>query len=365
MVGDLTKANVMPFTPKAYVASMGHSANTHINAKHAEQGTLPTRNVAHTKSATSTSVPAQAPNQDPPTTHKAPNKLRKSDYGIPNPSLPTPININALRNCLQNYDTTLTQFLINGFSVCFYIGDDSSTNSSCPSNSHTISDAPEIIRDKLRKEIAADRIAGPYNAPPFQPFHISPLALRPKKQLGKYRLLHNLSHPYDTTSVNRNIPQHKRTVQYATVGEAITKIMSLPHGSFAAKTVIESAFRLLPIHPKHYPKLGMQLDGKYYYDKLLPQGLASSCQLFESFSSAIQWIIENQVPGIQVVHYLDDILVIAPDKHTCQEHLVALLSLFWKLEYQQLMRKQQLHLKLLLSLVSTWHHWISSTPSHR
>ena len=42
--------------------------------------------------------------------------------------------------------------------------------------------------------------------------------------------------------------------------------MKLPHGSFAAKTDIESAFRLLPIHPKHYPKLGMQLDGKYYYD---------------------------------------------------------------------------------------------------
>ena len=175
----------MPFTPKAYVASMGHSVNTHINAKHAEQDTLPTRNVAHTKNATSTSAPAQAPNQDPPTTHKAPNKLRKPDYRIPNPSLPTPININALRTCLQNYDTTLTQFLINAFSVGFDIGDDSPTNSSCPSNSQTINDAPEIIRDKLRKEIAAGRIAGPYDAPPFQPFHISPLALRPKKQLGK------------------------------------------------------------------------------------------------------------------------------------------------------------------------------------
>ena len=318
----------MPFTPKAYVASTGHSVDTRINAKHAEQDTLPTRNVAHTKSVTSTSAPAQAPNQDPPTTHKAPNKLRKPDYGIPNLSLPTPININALRTCLQNYDAT---FLINGFSVGFHISDDSPTSSSCPSNSHTISDAPEIIRDKLRKEIAAGRIAGPYDAPPFQPFHISPLALRPKKQLGKYRLLHNLSHPYDTTSVNHNIPQHKRTVQYATVGEAITKIMKLPHGSFAAKTDIESAFRLLPIHPKHYPKLGMQLDGKYYYDKVLPQGLASSCQLFESFSSAIQWIIENQVPEIQVVHYLDDFLVIAPDKHTCQEHLDALLALFGEL----------------------------------
>ena len=60
---------------------------------------------------------------------------------------------------------------------------------------------PQKSLDKLRKEIAAGRIVGPYDAPPFQPFHISPLALRPKKQLGKYRLLHNLSHPYDTIGV--------------------------------------------------------------------------------------------------------------------------------------------------------------------
>ena len=138
------------------------------------------RNMADTLRATSTSAPAPAPNQNPPTTHKAPNKLRKTDYRNPNPSLPTPININALRTCLKKYDTTLTQFLINGFSVAFDIGDDSHTNSSCSSNSHTISDAPKIIKDKLGKEIAAGRIAGPYDAPPFHPFHISPLALRPK-----------------------------------------------------------------------------------------------------------------------------------------------------------------------------------------
>ena len=75
----------------------------------------------------------------------------------------------------------------------------------------------------------------------------------------------------------------------------------------------------------------MYFDGKYYYDMTLPQGLASSCQIFEAFATAIQWILEQRIPGIQCVHYLDDFLIIAESKEKCQAHLNALLSLFTEL----------------------------------
>ena len=164
---------------------------------------------------------------------------------------------------------------------------------------------------KLQKEIQLGRIAGPFDKPPFPIFHISPLALREKKTPGEYRLLHNLSHPYDTTSINGQIPNDHRHVKYATVGHAISKMLSLPKGSFAAKTDIANVFRLIPIKPKHYHKLGMKFQGAFYFDKVLPQGLASSYRIFEFFSTAVHWILETRIPDILCVHYVDDFLIIA------------------------------------------------------
>lgn len=60
-----------------------------------------------------------------------------------------------------------------------------------------------------------------------------------------------------------------------------------------AKTDIEDAFRVIPIHPADYYLLGFTWEGQYYYDKCLPMGASSSCQIFESFSSALQWVMEN------------------------------------------------------------------------
>ena len=91
----------------------------------------------------------------------------------------------------------------------------------------------------------------------FDPFHVSPLALQPKKTPGEFRLLHNLSHPYDHTSVNAGIPQINRTVQYSSVGQAIREIQQLPRGSFASKSDISNTYKIIPIKPVHYPKLGI------------------------------------------------------------------------------------------------------------
>ena len=161
------------------------------------------------------------------------------------------------------------------------------------------------VRQKLNKEIQEGRMAGPFEDVPFENFQVSPLALRPKKTPGEFRLLHNLSYPYNETSINAQISAEDKHVKYASINDAIKKILSLPRGSYAAKTDVAHAFKLIPVKPEQYHKLGIHFDGKYYYDKTLPQGCASSCRIFETFSSAIQWILEQRVPGILCVHYLD------------------------------------------------------------
>ena len=129
------------------------------------------------------------------------------------------------------------------------------------------------------EEVNAGRIAGPFKDPPFNNFKISPLSLREKSTPGKYRLLHNLSYPYDQNSVNLGIPQKYKSVKYATVLDAVSIMNSMP-GCFLAKSDIASAFRIVPLHPDSYHLMGFTINGEYFYDKALPMGCAVSCAIF-------------------------------------------------------------------------------------
>lgn len=47
------------------------------------------------------------------------------------------------------------------------------------------------------------------------------------------------------------------------------------------KTDIEDAFQIIPFNLSDYHQLGFSLKQKFYFDKCLPMGASSSCQLFE------------------------------------------------------------------------------------
>lgn len=78
-----------------------------------------------------------------------------------------------------------------------------------------------------------------------------------------------------------------------------------------AKTDIKSAFRVIPVHPKDHPLLGMKWDSQYFFDRTLPMGCSSSCVIFEAFSSALEWLSKHLSHASSVVHILDDFLFIA------------------------------------------------------
>jgi hypothetical protein len=270
------------------------------------------------------------PRSQPPITTKEPKTTTPpASLSTCNPSLPTPIRAHRLNYHLQNigYDRNLTQFLVNGFTSGFSLGHTQEPENIISRNSRAADHNEAVVADKLQKEILAGRILGPFDERPFTPFQISPLNIRAKKTPNKYRLLHNLSHPYDGRSINANIPDSNKTVKYSTVGDAIQKLLKLPPSAYTAKTDISDAFRLLPISPSDYPKLGMKFQDKYYYDRCLPQGCGSSCQIFETFSTAIHSILEAYAPDAVCIHMLDDFLILAETKQTCSRHLDLLLQL--------------------------------------
>ena len=86
-----------------------------------------------------------------------------------------------------------------------------------PRNSDSVDLDPELIRNKIEAEVKAGRMAGPFKSPPFSFFHVSPISLREKSVPNTYWLIHNLSYPYDNTSVNGQMEDSGKFVKYATV----------------------------------------------------------------------------------------------------------------------------------------------------
>ncbi|CAJ0954863.1 unnamed protein product [Ranitomeya imitator] len=173
-------------------------------------------------------------------------------------------------------------------------------------------ESPDILREKLDKEIKLTQFRSPFNARPFANLRISLLGIVPKKEQGKYRLIHHLSYPKGR-SVNNGIPSDDTTVTYVSFDGAVDMFRRARHGAIMAKSDIESTFRLLPTStPDCYHLLGAMVDGCYYYNTCLPIGCSISCYYFEMFSTFLEWVVRRITRLPSITHYLDDILFVGP-----------------------------------------------------
>ena len=163
----------------------------------------------------------------------------------------------------------------------------------------------------MAKELAAKRMIGPFEKSPFPYFCVSPLGAREKKEPGKYRIIHDLSAPKKGVSVNGNIAETKGSVSYADIPAAVRLIQQQGQGCVLAKTDIEHAYKLLPIHKDDIPALGIRWQGNLYFDCTLPMGCRTGCKLFEIFSTALEFIAWEQNCG-PLCHILDDFLMVTP-----------------------------------------------------
>ena len=177
--------------------------------------------------------------------------------------------------------------------------------------------------------------ACPFDTPPFPNFQISPIGLVLKKNSDKFQTIFQLSFSQSgMTGKNSAISKDDFALQYVTIDHAIKGIKHAGQGCFLAKTDIESAFRLIPVHHDEYELLGMHWKGKFYYDKVLPFGLQSAPYLFNQLSDAVEWILVNKCQISFVCHILDDFLIIEPQadilliNSLCQQSFSAMLMTF-------------------------------------
>ena len=198
----------------------------------------------------------------------------------------SPICVNEVEKSLENYPyKVIACELITGLKFGFPLNYSGPRSPITSKNLKSVADMPELTKQKISKEIAMGRIAGPFSAPPFPTLRVSPIGLVPKKN-GDFLMIHNLSYPCNN-SVNDFIDHEFCSVRYSSIDDAVKIIQRLGRGTKLSKCDIKSAFRLHRIFPGDFDQLGFVFQDKYYFDKCLPFGASISCALFEKFSSAL------------------------------------------------------------------------------
>lgn len=241
------------------------------------------------------------------------------------PKACTPVKLEKMHHWLMLYpDREKAEVLIEGFSSGFKLPVFTGQGCVLVNNLKSVRMLSHVVREKLIKEIAAGRVAGPFVSPPFLNFRISPLGVVPKKEPNSYRLIHHLSYPKGG-SLNDEIDDSLASVSYSSFDDAIRLVKRFGRGALLAKSDIKSAFRLLPIAPESFSSLGFCFEEKFFYDMCLPMGCSLSCRYFETFATFLQWVVTYESGCEGIIHYLDDFLFIGPpDSPICS----LLLELF-------------------------------------
>lgn len=125
----------------------------------------------------------------------------------------TPINVNCLKRLLTSYNKKEAIYLLNGFKFGFSLHYEGPRKARMSQNLKSALANPTLVREKIHKEIAAGRMAGPFNIKPFKHFIVSPVGLVPKKTPGDFRLIHHLSFP-EGESINDGIARKYSSVHY-------------------------------------------------------------------------------------------------------------------------------------------------------
>ena len=197
-----------------------------------------------------------------------------------------PLRLSSWQQYLQGHpDSEFVTFLLEGISSGFRIGFNYGSHQcrAAKRNMQSAIQNPQVVDQYLTKECEKGRIIGPLEKGSLS-LHINRFGVIPKPhQPGKWRLIVDMSHP-DKASVNEGIDPSLCSLSYATIDDAVTMILKKGGGAQFAKLDLESAYRMVPVHPEDRQLLGMEWKGQWYVDAALPFGLRSAPKVFTALA---------------------------------------------------------------------------------
>jgi len=172
----------------------------------------------------------------------------------------------------------------------------------------------EQVRTIIFADVAAGKKAGPYARPLSvngRPANVSPLGAVTKRGSTKVRVIHDLSFPRGGDSINAGVEDVY--LPLSSFGLAARAVRALGAGCLLIKLDVEAAYKQVPVPPSDWHLLGFMFDGQFFYERVLPFGLRSSCRIWDMFAAALRYFCEHTL-GVTaprfVVHYVDDFLFV-------------------------------------------------------
>ena len=100
--------------------------------------------------------------------------------------LPTPVKVNRLEVLLEGYDCHKQAFLIDGFKYGFHLFSVGQSRSYESPNLLSATQQPQVVDQKVAKELEAHRFAGPLIHHHFLFLECHPWVLFQRKPLGSF-----------------------------------------------------------------------------------------------------------------------------------------------------------------------------------
>ena len=235
----------------------------------------------------------------------------------------SPLQATTWAEALQGHpDPEFAEAIVQGLKDGFRIGFDRvSPLLSADKNMPSAAEHNDVVSEYIDTELRKKRFLGPYSIEEFAGGQINRIGDIPKGHTpGKWRIITDLSFP-SGGSVNDGIDPELCSLSYVSVDDVASCAVGLGRGALLAKIDIESAYRLVPVHPDDRYLLGIRWKGKIVVDGMLPFGLRSAPKIFTMVADTLEWVIRKA--GVkQIAHYLDDFVVIGqPASDECAESL--------------------------------------------
>lgn len=245
----------------------------------------------------------------------------------------TPINVNVLEQELKNYpDQDFKSYLLFGLKFGFHTGiRELPSNSIQCKNLRSATSNKEAVCELIRSEVEKGYLNGPYSDIPYTTYRINPVGVAEGKYSKKKRLIVDLSAPHEdikNPSLNELIDKDQYSLQYVSIDDAIKIIKNLGKGAMLIKTDITDAFKNIPLSPDMWPFHGIQWDECYYFYNRLVFGSRSSPKIFDNLSIAVCWIAKHNYEIENILHLLDDFLVIVQSGEDASAIMNTLLNIF-------------------------------------
>ena len=171
------------------------------------------------------------------------------------------------------------------------------------------SEFPQHLDKYIQKEASYGAIMGPYDTIPFNDkVGISPLSTRPKRNSQDKRVILDLSFPIGSV-VNDGIPKDtymgfRVNLTFPKTDQFALRIYQLGPECLMFKVDLSRYFRQIPLDPGDYSLIGYVINGKIYFDKVLPMGMRSAPYIAQRITNAIAYI--HRSLKYFLLNYVDD-----------------------------------------------------------